>query len=213
MKTIILFVAIMFIGIFILGFQKDNQQQNEKSAMMNDNNRDLKTATFAGGCFWCVESDFEKVDGVVEAISGYTGGQKENPTYKEVAAGATKHAEAVQVFYDPKKITYKELLDVFWRHIDPTRDDGQFCDKGPQYRPAIFYQDTGQKALAEQSKTGIEKIKPFTDPIKVELIPASAFYPAEEYHQDYYKKNPIRYRYYRFSCGRDQRVADLWGDS
>lgn len=169
-------------------------------------------AILAGGCFWCVESDFEKVDGVIEVISGYSGGHVENPTYKQVSSGGTGHIEAARVIYDPAVISYSEILDYFWRHIDPTRDDGQFCDSGSQYRPAIFYTEQ-QKALAVASKENIEKVKPFPEPIKVELIQASRFYPAEEYHQDYYKKNPLRYRYYRHGCGRDKRVELLWGRS
>lgn len=172
-----------------------------------------QTAIMAGGCFWCLESDFEKLQGVVDVVSGYTGGRLENPSYEQVSAGGTGHVESVRVIYDPSKISYAGILDYYWRHIDPTRDDGQFCDKGTQYRPVIFYQGEQQKSLAEQSKARIERGKPFADPIKVKLIPASTFYPAEEYHQDYYKKNPIRYRYYRFSCGRDSRVEQLWGDS
>ena len=169
-----------------------------------------ETAILAGGCFWCVESDFEKLDGVIEAISGYTGGHTDNPTYKQVSAGGTGHIEAAQIIYDPAVISYSEILDYFWRSIDPTRDDGQFCDTGDSYRPAIFYNEA-QKDLALASKEDIEKTKPFSDPIKVELIKASTFYAAEKYHQDYYKKNPIRYRYYRHGCGRDKRIEQLWG--
>ncbi len=171
-----------------------------------------ETAILAGGCFWCVESDFEKLDGVIEVISGYTGGHTENPTYKQVSAGGTGHLEAAQIIYDPKVISYTEILDYFWRHIDPTQGNGQFCDIGPSYRPAIFYNEA-QKELAIASKEKIEKTKPFSDPIKVELIEASQFYPAEKYHQDYYKKNPLRYRYYRYGCGRDKRIEELWGKS
>jgi methionine-S-sulfoxide reductase len=173
----------------------------------------LETAILAGGCFWCIESDYEKLDGVVDVVSGYTGGELLNPSYEQVSSGTSGHIESVEVTYDPRKIDYAGILDYFWRHIDPTRDDGQFCDKGPQYRPAIFYRDAAQKTLAEKSKAEIEKTKPFAEPIKVELIPASTFYPAEEYHQDYYKKNPLRYRFYRYSCGRDKRVEQLWGQS
>ncbi len=168
-------------------------------------------AIFAGGCFWCIEADFEKLEGVIEAISGYTGGHTENPTYKQVSAGGTGHLESVKVIYDPDKISYSKLLDYFWRHIDPTRDDGQFCDGGDQYRPAIFYTEE-QKDQAFASREKIEKTKPFPEPIKVELIKASTFYPAEDYHQNYYRKNPLRYRYYRFGCGRDRRVEELWGE-
>ena len=178
----------------------------------SDQSGQTETAVLAGGCFWCVESDFEKLEGVVEVISGYTGGHTDNPTYKQVSAGGTGHIEAAQVIYDPKIISYTQILDYFWRHVDPTRDDGQFCDNGPSYRPAIFYNGM-QKDLALASKENIEKKKPFSDPIKLELIKAAKFYPAEKYHQDYYKKNPLRYRYYRHGCGRDKRVEQLWGSS
>ena len=171
----------------------------------------LATATFAGGCFWCVESDFDKVEGVVSTTSGYTGGQKKNPTYEEVSAGRTGHAEAVEIVYDPKKVGYEKLLDVFWRSVDPTTSDRQFCDSGRQYRTAIFYHNEEQKRLAEESKKKLEKTKPFKEPLVTEIVPAKAFYAAEEYHQDYYKKNPLRYKFYRLSCGRDERLEQLWG--
>ena len=171
----------------------------------------VETAILAGGCFWCVESDFEKLDGVIEAISGYTGGQLENPSYKQVSSGRSGHIESVKVRYDASKISYGEILDYFWRHVDPTRDDGQFCDRGPQYRPAVFYQDEQQHQQAIASQQRIEHTKPFKEALKVELIPASTFYPAEEYHQDYYQKNPLRYTFYRYNCGRDARVEQLWG--
>jgi peptide methionine sulfoxide reductase msrA/msrB len=173
--------------------------------------KNLKTATFAGGCFWCVESDFEKVDGVVEAISGYTGGQESNPTYQEVSAGGTGHTEAVQVRYDPAKITYKQLLDVFWRHVDPTDAGGQFVDRGSQYRPAIFYHDEEQKRIAEESKAELGKSGRFFKPIVTEIVPLGEFYSAEEYHQDYYDKNPLRYKFYRRGSGRDQFLNRTWG--
>ena len=156
MKALTLIALIMGFGLIFAGFQYSNHQQNEKSGVMNKNIEGLQKATFAGGCFWCIESDFEKVDGVVEAISGYTGGQEENPTYKEVSAGRTGHTEAVQVLYDPEKITYGELLDVFWRHVDPTDPGGQFVDRGSQYRTAIFYHNENQKHLAEKSKKELE---------------------------------------------------------
>ncbi|MEN8166769.1 MAG: peptide-methionine (S)-S-oxide reductase MsrA [Pseudomonadota bacterium] len=172
-----------------------------------------ETAILAGGCFWCIESDFEKLEGVVDVVSGYTGGQLKNPSYMQVSAGSSGHLEVVKVTFDPAQIDYQQILDYFWWHIDPTRDDGQFCDRGEQYRPAIFYQGAEQKAVAEASRARIESIKPFPEAIKVELIPASTFYPAEDYHQDYARKNPLRYRYYRYSCGRDRRVTELWGDT
>ncbi len=169
------------------------------------------TATFAGGCFWCMEEAFEKVEGVSSVISGYAGGTKVSPTYKEVSSGGTGHTEAVEVIYDPGSVTYGELLEVFWRNIDPTDGSGQFCDKGSQYRSAIFYRDEEQKRLIEKSLQSLEDTKPFDEPIVTEIAPASMFYPAEDYHQDYYKRNPIRYRYYKYGCGRAQRLKALWG--
>ncbi len=171
----------------------------------------IETAILAGGCFWCIEADYEKLDGVLDVISGYTGGHVENPNYKQVSAGRTGHIEAVKITYDANQISYAAILDYFWHHIDPTRDDGQFCDRGSQYRPAIFYVTANQKIAALASRQKIEQTKPFNEPLKVELIQASTFYPAEEYHQDYYKKNPLRYHFYRYSCGRDARVEQLWG--
>jgi peptide-methionine (S)-S-oxide reductase len=168
-------------------------------------------ATFAGGCFWCVESDFDKIDGVTATISGFTGGHVRNPTYKEVSAGGTGHAEAVEIHYDPSKVTYAQLLDVFWHSIDPTVKDQQFCDVGNQYRTAIFYHDDAQKRLAEASRAALERSKPFKEPIVTEIVAASAFYPAEEYHQNFYKKDSVRYHFYRYNCGRDQRLEALWG--
>jgi peptide-methionine (S)-S-oxide reductase len=171
----------------------------------------FEKATFAGGCFWCMESDFEKVDGVVSVVSGYTGGQKENPTYKEVSAGGTGHAEVVQVTYDPAKITYARLLSVYWKNIDPTVSDRQFCDIGDQYRTTLFYHNEEQRHLAETSKKILNTTKPFKEPIVTPIVPASTFYEAEGYHQDYHKKNPIRYKFYRTGCGRDDRLEALWG--
>jgi peptide-methionine (S)-S-oxide reductase len=168
-------------------------------------------ATFAGGCFWCVESDFDKVGGVTATISGFTGGHVKNPSYKQVSAGGTGHAEAVEVHFDPARVTYAQLLDVYWHSIDPTVKDQQFCDVGHQYRTAIFYHDDAQKRLAEASKAEIERTKPFAAPIVTEIEPAGPFYPAEEYHQDFYRKNPVRYHFYRYNCGRDQRLKSLWG--
>ncbi len=168
------------------------------------------TAIFAGGCFWCAEADFEKLTGVVKAESGYTGGQLENPTYEQVSHGGTGHAEAVRVTYNPKLVSYEKLLDYFWHHIDPTVKDQQFCDVGNQYRSAIFYQNESEKKAAEASKTALERGGKFAR-IYTEIAPTRAFYLAEDYHQDYYKKNPIRYKYYRNSCGRDARVNEVWG--
>lgn len=168
-------------------------------------------ATFAGGCFWCMEPPYDKLDGVISTTSGYTGGQTENPTYEEVSAGSTGHAEAIQIEYDPAKVSYAQLLEVFWRNIDPTAKDAQFCDHGSQYRSAIFYHNDGQRRLAEESKQALVTSKKF-DAVQTQIEPASVFYPAEDYHQDYYRKNPLRYKYYRFSCGRDHRLKELWGD-
>jgi peptide-methionine (S)-S-oxide reductase len=166
-------------------------------------------ATFAGGCFWCVEADFDKVDGVISTTSGYTGGRTANPTYEQVSHGGTGHAESVEIVYDPAKVSYKKLLDVFWHNIDPLAKDRQFCDHGDQYRSAIFYHDEEQRALAEASKAEVEKR--FEQPVATQIVPAGPFYKAEEYHQDYYKKNPIRYKFYRYNCGRDARLEELWG--
>jgi peptide-methionine (S)-S-oxide reductase len=171
----------------------------------------FEKAVFAGGCFWCMEPPFDKLEGVISVTSGYSGGRKENPTYEEVSAGTTGHAEAVQIVFDPAKITYAKLLDVFWHNIDPTVQNQQFCDVGTQYRSAIFYVNDEQKRLAEESKRVLEKSGRFKGPIYTEIVPASRFYPAEEYHQKYYKKNPVRYHFYRYNCGRDQRLKEIWG--
>jgi len=167
----------------------------------------------AGGCFWCIESDYEKLKGIISVVSGYTGGHIKNPTYQQVSSGTSGHLEVVKVTYNPNTISHEKILDYFWHHIDPTRDDGQFCDNGPQYRPAIFYKNEQEKNIILKSAQEIEKTKIFEAPLKVEFIPQSTFYPAEEYHQDYYKKNPIRYNYYRYACRRDARVEELWGKS
>jgi peptide-methionine (S)-S-oxide reductase len=171
----------------------------------------LEKAIFAGGCFWCMEPAFDKLEGVKSVVSGYTGGRKPNPTYEEVSSGTTGHAESVEITYDPAVIGYARLLDVFWHNIDPTVKDRQFCDVGDQYRSAIFYQGEEQKRLAEASKRALEQSKRFPGPIYTEIAPATTFYVAEEYHQKYYQKNSIRYKYYRYSCGRDQRLKELWG--
>ena len=170
-----------------------------------------ETATFAGGCFWCVEAPFEKVDGVIEAVSGYSGGQKANPTYEAVSSGATGHLESVRITYDPEKVTYSQLLDVFWRQIDPTDPDGSFVDRGKQYRSAIFYHNEEQKRLAEASKAKLDRTGPFDKPVVTEIIKATAFYPAEIYHQDYYKNHSIKYAYYRNGSGRDRFLKKVWG--
>ncbi|MGB7575517.1 MAG: peptide-methionine (R)-S-oxide reductase MsrB [Thermodesulfobacteriota bacterium] len=174
---------------------------------------DLATrrATFAGGCFWCTQADFEKLSGVDKVISGYTGGNKENPTYEEVSSGTTGHVEAIQVYYDPSKLTYEELLDFFWKHVDPADPGGQFVDRGSQYRSVIFYHDEEQKRLAEKSKEVLDKSGRFNKPVVTEIIKFTKFFEAEGYHQDYYKKHPLKYKYYRYASGRDQFLAKVWG--
>jgi peptide-methionine (S)-S-oxide reductase len=169
-------------------------------------------ATFAGGCFWCMEQPFDEIPGVADTVSGYTGGNKVNPTYYEVSSGTTGHAEAVQVVYDPKKVSYAKLLEVFWHNVDPTAKNRQFCDTGTQYRTAIFYHDEAQRKAAEASKAALDKSKPFREPIVTQIVMAGPFYPAEDYHQDFYVKNPVRYNLYRTGCGRDARLKQLWGD-
>ncbi len=172
----------------------------------------VSKAIFAGGCFWCVESDFDKLPGVISTTSGYIGGNTANPTYEQVSAHTTGHAEAVEVVYDPSKVSYERLVTYFWRTIDPTVKDQQFCDRGTPYRTAIFANGPEQLKIALASRAALEKSKPFKEPVVTEVVPAGAFYPAEDYHQDYYKKNPLRYKYYRTSCGRDARLQQLWGD-
>lgn len=170
----------------------------------------LEHATFAGGCFWCMESPFESLPGVRSVTSGYSGGPEKNPTYKQVSAGRTGHTESVDIVFDPAKTSYERLLEVFWRNIDPTQRGGQFCDKGSQYRSAIFYRTPRQKELAEKSRDALARSDRLKAPIVTEVTAFRAFYPAEEYHQDYYKKNPEHYRAYRKGCGRDERLKELW---
>lgn len=172
----------------------------------------LETATFAGGCFWCMEGPFDVLDGVISTTSGYIGGTKKDPSYTEVTSGRTGHTEAVQVVYDPAKVSYEKLLDVFWHNIDPTVKNRQFCDSGSQYRSGIFYHSEAQKSAAAASKASLDKSKPFKAAIVTEITAATEFYAAEDYHQDYYLKNPVRYRFYRQGCGRDARLKELWGD-
>jgi peptide-methionine (S)-S-oxide reductase len=172
-----------------------------------------RKATFAGGCFWCMEPAFDNLKGVISVTAGYTGGKKENPTYKEVSAGGTGHAESVKIVYDPAVISYQKLLDTFWHNIDPVAVNRQFCDSGNQYRSAIFYHSTEQARLARAFKAALERSGRFTEPIATEITPAGRFYAAEEYHQKYYRKNPLRYRYYRSGCGRDRRLKEIWGES
>ena len=169
----------------------------------------LSEATFAGGCFWCMEPPFDQLPGVVSTTSGYTGGDRKDPTYEQVSAGGSGHVEALRVVYDLAKIRYEKLLEVYWRNVDPLDAGGQFCDRGGQYRAAVFYHNEEQKRLAEQSKTAVER--QLRRPVATEIHPAAEFYPAEGYHQDYYRKNPLRYKLYRYQCGRDQRLEALWG--
>ena len=203
-------IIILLFGAIIAGFQYTEKQKSEMSTTMNAENNTLDIATLAGGCFWCVESDFEKVDGVVNVVSGYTGGHMKDPTYKDVTSGNSGHLEAIQIYYDPTKITYQELLDVFWRHVDPTDPGGQFVDRGAQYRTAIFYHNDQQRQIALASKKKLDESGRFTKPIATEIIAFSKFYVAEEYHQDYYKKNALRYKFYRHNSGRDQFLKRAW---
>ncbi len=173
----------------------------------------LSKATFAGGCFWCVEAPFEKILGVKKVVSGYTGGSIINPTYKEVSSGTTGHIESIEILFDPNEVSYEKLLDVFWQQIDPTDNDGQFVDRGLQYRSVIFYHDEKQRQLAEDSKKQLEDSSRFDDPVVTEIIPATIFYQAEDYHQDYYKKNNLKYKYYRYRSGRDQFLDKIWGNN
>jgi peptide-methionine (S)-S-oxide reductase len=196
MRRIVSFGLVVLTALLALGTDPARAQERAK-------------ATFAGGCFWCMEPPFDKLAGVISTTSGYTGGRKVNPTYEEVSAGTTGHTEAVEVVYDPRKVTYQRLLEVFWRNIDPTTPDRQFCDVGSQYRAAIFYHDEAQRRLAEESKQAVAQR--LRRPVVTEIQPAAPFYAAEAYHQDYYQKNPIRYRFYRTGCGRDQRLQQIWG--
>ncbi len=206
MKKLLICAAVLFIAF---GCQSSSSDQKEVKYRMTETNVLTQTATFAGGCFWCIESDFEKIPGVVKAVSGYTGGSGNNPSYETY--GRTGHVEAVQVFYDPSKISYEELLDVFWRHIDPTDSGGQFADRGPYYRGVIFYHDEEQKRLAEKSREDLGKSGRFSKPIVTEIMKVDKFFDAEDYHQDYYRKNPLRYKYYRQGSGRDQFLKKVWG--
>jgi len=178
-----------------------------------DQNETYETATFAGGCFWCMEPPYDELDGVVETISGFSGGHVSNPSYEQVVRGGTGHLEVVQVIYDPEIVSYEELLHVFWRNIDPFQADGQFCDRGSMYRSAIFVHNEEQQAKALASRDGIAALGLEDRPIDTRIIEFEAFYPAEEYHQGYYLKNPVRYRYYRWRCGRDARLEELWGEN
>lgn len=203
--------TLLAIASFVLLAGLTNGAQAQTPEVPKPQNAGSATAIFAGGCFWCIEKDFEKLPGVFEVESGYTAGKTKNPTYEAVSAGNTGHTEAVRVIYDPKKVSYPQLVEYFWRHIDPTVKDRQFCDIGSQYRSGIYWQNEGERAVAEASRDALLKSGRFKA-IHTELAPATTFWPAEEYHQDYYKKNPVRYSYYRASCGRDNRVAELWGN-
>jgi methionine-S-sulfoxide reductase len=180
---------------------------------ITENQSELAIATFAGGCFWCMEPPFDKTEGVVSTISGYTGGRLDNPSYEQVSSGGTGHFEAIQIQFDPEKVSYDELLEIFWRNVDPTDPAGQFCDRGSQYQTAIFYHTQDQRRLADESKRKLEESGALSKPIVTPILEASIYYAAEDYHQDYYKKNPVRYRYYRMGCGRDRVLEKLWGES
>jgi peptide-methionine (S)-S-oxide reductase len=197
LKNIQYLIVMIVMGLLVLAGGLAIGGMNDSSEMQD--NGPKARAIFAGGCFWCVEEAFEKVDGVVSATSGYIGGETPNPTYKQVSAGGTGYAEAVEIVYDPDKVTYQQLLDVFWKNIDPTTPDQQFCDRGDQYRSAVFYLDESQKRLAEESKQRVEQTKTFAEP--------------EDYHQDFYKRNPVRYKFYKWNCGRAQRLEELWGNA
>jgi peptide methionine sulfoxide reductase msrA/msrB len=201
----------MMLIFVIMGCQSAEPGKQQVKHELTQEEKMSRIATFAGGCFWCTEADFEKLPGVVKVISGYTGGHKDNPAYEEVSSGSTGHVEAVQVYYDPAKITYQELLDYFWKHVDPTDAGGEFVDRGLQYRSVIFYHDEEQKQAAEKSKTALGRSQRFDKPIVTEIVKFTKFYQAEEYHQDYYKKNPLRYKYYRSASGRDQFLTKVWG--
>jgi peptide methionine sulfoxide reductase msrA/msrB len=208
MKTMVI-VVIVVAAIFFVGHPAQSMDAKTEKPM-NAKPQKTQTAVFAGGCFWCTESDFEKVDGVVEVISGYTGGSSANPTYEQVSAGGSGHVEAVKVVYDPGRLTYAQLLQVFWRHVDPTDGGGQFVDRGSQYRSVIFYSTGEERNLAEASKQNLAASGRFGKPIATEILPLGEFYPAEEYHQDYYKKDPINYRDYRSGSGRDPFLKKAW---
>ena len=207
---IIFLIAILVAGIGFEGVSAPAPSPGEKPAGRSAMEAGAKqeVATFAGGCFWCVEADFEKVPGMVRVVSGYTGGSQPNPTYENYANSG--HVEAVQVFYDPQEVSYQDLLAYLWRHLDPTDPGGQFVDRGPQYRSAIFYHDDEQKRLAEESKAALARSGPFRKPIVTEIIPVAKFYPAEDYHQHYSQTHPTRYKFYRWNSGRDQFLEEYW---
>ena len=212
MKKIIVASIIALSGLGLSSLVIGTESASNEAPLQNKVSTRLAVATFAGGCFWCTESDFEKLKGVVQVISGYSGGVKPNPTYKEVSSGQTKHTEAIQVFYDPNVISYEGLLERLWRGMNPTDGKGQFVDRGQQYRPAVFYHNDAQKKAVEASIAKLEKSGVFNQPMATEISPYTSFYKAEDYHQDYYLKNPIRYSYYRNGSGRDQYLSSRWGD-
>lgn len=210
MKRTLFFGILAIVGLLLVGANAPITRTGVNGAMVENHSKE-KIATFAGGCFWCVESDFEKIAGVIEVVSGFAGGYTEDPTYHEVSSGSTGHAEAVQIHFDPDRVSYPELLDIFWRHVDPTDPGGQFVDRGTQYRTAIFYHDEEQKRLAEEAKARLQASGRYEKPVVTEIVAFTRFYPAEDYHQDYYKKSPLRYKYYRFRSGRDQFIEEIWG--
>ncbi len=212
--SIILILVVLAAGVTaIVEYAGRTGPRDANAKSGGERQRPLAEAVFAGGCFWCTEADFEKLPGVVQAISGYTGGHAENPAYKEVSQGGTGHVEAIKVIYDPAQVSYQALLDYFWRHVDPTDPGGQFVDRGMQYRSVIFHANQEQKDLAEESKRKLDESGRFEKPVVTEIIPLGKFYNAEDYHQDYYKKNSVRYKFYRWNSGRDQFLAKAWGDS
>ena len=198
-------IAVLIMAIVLLG------SWNPRTASRVAAEGTLSKAYFAGGCFWCMEEAFEKVEGVLSATSGYMGGTVANPSYETVSAGRTGHAESIEVLYDPAKVSYQKLLEAFWHNVDPVTPNAQFCDHGSQYRSAIFFQTEQEKSASDSSKQAIEQSKRFNQPIVTQIVMASQFYPAEEYHQDYYKKNPFRYKVYKYNCGRAKRLEELWG--
>ncbi|KAA0230150.1 peptide-methionine (S)-S-oxide reductase [candidate division KSB1 bacterium] len=210
-----MYIVSLVITFLLLACQNSEQaeQNPAPTPLTSAQTENLVTATFAGGCFWCMEAPFDVLPGVVSTTSGYTGGFKKNPSYDEVSAGTTGHAEAVQITYDSTQISYAQLLQVFWRNIDPLASNRQFCDSGSQYRSAIFYHNAEQQRLAVASKQQLENSGRFQQPIVTEIVAAAEFYPAEGYHQDFYKKNPLRYKAYRAGCGRDRRLQELWGET
>ena len=208
MRSVYIFLIIIF--LLVTGWSLAGKVRADKMPM-EEVKEGYEKATFAGGCFWCMEPPFDKLDGVISTTSGYTGGQVENPTYRQVSAGGTGHAEAVEILYDPDKVSYRKLLEVFWRQINPTTPDRQFVDVGSQYRSAIFYHNDEQHRLAEETKKEMAESGRFDGPIVTEIVPAGPFWPAEDYHQNYYIKSPLRYKFYRFGSGRDQYLEKVWG--